>query len=71
MHTAFMVGFTERASRWDAKQLIIGIFVSKNQPKRHEFGNFVSKNNGFGLFLALAKNLTMWSRPNERTDAKS
>ena len=36
-----------------------------------QIGNFVSKNKCFGPFSVLAKNLTRWSRPNERTGEKS
>ena len=35
-----------------------------------KIGNFVIKNSDFDPFLALAKNLTKWSRPNERKGTK-
>ncbi len=35
-----------------------------------QIGNFVIKNKAFDPFLALAKNLTRWSRPNERKGTK-
>jgi hypothetical protein len=52
------------------KQIDFGNFVSNFQPIFAKIGNFVIKIRAFGLFLVLAKNLTMASRPNEmkRTD---
>ena len=48
-----------------------GNFVIIFKPVLYKIGNFVIKNASFDPFLALAKNLTRWSRPNERTDKKS
>ncbi len=35
-----------------------------------QIGNFVIKSFDFSPFLALAKNLTKWNRPNERKGTK-
>ena len=48
-----------------------GNFVIHFHPKSMQIGNFVSKISDFDPFLALAKNLTISGRPNERTDEKS
>ena len=48
-----------------------GNFVINIYTKLPKIGNIVSKNRVFKLVLALAKNLTRWSRPNERTGKKS
>jgi len=45
-----------------------GNFVIKFHQIYANFGNFVIKIIDFDPFLALAKNLTMVSRPNERAD---
>ena len=45
--------------------VFFGNFVIKNHPNFTKIGNFVIKNKYFGPFSALAKNLTMASRPNE------
>ena len=52
------------------KQPIFGNFVSIFWLFLHKIGNFVIKNSDFNPFLALAKNLTKWSRPNERKGTK-
>ena len=41
---------------------IFGNFVIRKQRKTMQIGNFVIKNKAFDPFLALAKNLTRWSR---------
>ena len=47
---------------------ILSVKIYTQLPK---IGNFVSKNKCFSPFSALAKNLTISGRPNERTDEKS
>ena len=49
---------------------IFGNFVMRKQRKTMQIGNFVIKNKAFDPFLALAKNLTRWSRTNERKGTK-
>ena len=44
-----------------------GNFVIHFHPKSMQIGNFVSKISDFDPILALAKNLTISGRPNERT----
>ena len=49
----------------DTKNSRFGNFVMIFKPALCKIGNFVSKNRAFDPFLALAKNLTMWSRPSK------
>ena len=68
----FLVGFLPNKHPYGMqKQSDFGNFVIIFKPVMCKIGNFVIKISVFDPFLALAKNLTRWSRPNERTGKKS